>query len=239
LSAVPQSVTASGKQRTPAKQLAMSEKETLRVEGFSDGVFGVALTLLIVEIKLPTLEIKATNHDVLVALLSLWPAFLAFAMSFITILIMWINHHSLFKLVHGTNRRLLMANGLLLALVTFVNFPTAVLADHLDQSAAHTVAAFYCGTYIAISVAFNLLLFAAIPNMRPSVTQGPHSPVQRIRIAYLFGLFAYAVATVVALFAPYVSLAICAAMWIVWTLLNYRTGRATTVMGADQPERDD
>src|SRR3954469_16324507 len=136
----------------------MSEKETSRVEAFSDGVFSVALTLLIVEIRLPSLPEGATNYDVLAAIVSLWPAYLAFAMVFTTVLIMWVNHQGLFKLVHGTNRRLLIANGLLLGLVTFVNFPTDVLAEHLRQSAAHVVVAFYCATYLAISVAFNLLL---------------------------------------------------------------------------------
>lgn len=203
-------------------------KETARVEAFSDGVFAIAATLLIIEIKLPPLPQETTGRDVLAALLALWPSYLAFVMSFVTILIMWINHHELFKLLQGTNRRLLFANGFMLLIVTFVNFPTAVLAKYLERAGANVAVAFYCGTYVVVALSYNLLLAAALPNLRAAAQQGPHSAVHRIRMAYRLGLLVYVAATLVALFAPYAGLAICSALWVLWTLLDYQKGTAAT-----------
>src|SRR5436305_1988769 len=105
----------------------MSEKETTRVEAFSDGVFAIAMTLLILEIRVPSASAgpPLDNWALLRSLLSLWPSYLAFLLSFGTVLVMWINHHGLFKYAHRANNRLLFANGFLLLVVTFIPFPTA------------------------------------------------------------------------------------------------------------------
>ena len=205
----------------------MPDKETVRIEAFSDGVFAIAVTLLILEIRLPHTPEGATNGDVLRALLHLWPSYLAFVLSFGTILVMWINHHDLFRLVRSSDRRFMFANGFVLMMVTFVNFPTAVLADHLNRpgAGACVAASFYCGTYVIISISYALLLRTAIPNMPTEFRQGPHSPVRRIRAAYLMGFLVYCTATIVAIFAPYVGVAICSALLVLWTVLNYGPGR--------------
>jgi len=79
------------------------EKETSRVEAFSDGVFAIALTLLILEIKVPHLEDASTNVNLFRALLQLWPSYFAFILSFLAVLIMWINHHGFFKYLRTIN----------------------------------------------------------------------------------------------------------------------------------------
>src|SRR4051812_20363 len=106
--------------------MAEKDKETSRLEAFSDGVFGVAMTLLIVDIRLPPMSQPTSNRELLRAVGALWPSYLSFFVSFVTVLIMWINHHSLFRLVQAFNRRFLFANGFLLLMVTLVNFPTKV-----------------------------------------------------------------------------------------------------------------
>ena len=112
------------------------QKETSRVEAFSDGVFGIALTLLILDIQLPHESAPlAGNRELFAALLKLWPTFLAFVLSFGTVLTMWVNHHELFRHAFRVDRRLLITNGFLLLAVTFVPFPTAVLADYLQPAA--------------------------------------------------------------------------------------------------------
>ena len=108
----------------------MAEKETGRVEAFSDGVFAIAITLLILEIKVPKLPHESPPAALAEALLALWPSFLAFLLSFFAILIMWINHHRLFELIRKTDSIFMMLNGFLLMLVTVVPFPTAVLAEY-------------------------------------------------------------------------------------------------------------
>ena len=74
-----------------------NEKETARVEAFSDGVFAIAITLLILEIKVPDFTEKSTNPQLFDALIGLWPSYFAFLLSFTAVLIMWINHHGFFK----------------------------------------------------------------------------------------------------------------------------------------------
>src|SRR6266480_1695989 len=84
-------------------------KETARIEAFSDGVFAIAITLLVLELKVPR---EHEPGELAPALLALWPSYLAFLTSFATIGIMWINHHRLFNLIHRSNQGLLIANSL-------------------------------------------------------------------------------------------------------------------------------
>ena len=111
------------------------EKETTRVEAFSDGVFAIALTLLILQISVPTLNEFTTSDKLFRSLINLWPSYFAFVLSFTVVLIMWINHHGFFRYLRKINSAFLLANGFLLLMVTFINFPTAVLARYIDSKA--------------------------------------------------------------------------------------------------------
>src|SRR5690348_10117444 len=99
-------------------------RETARIEAFSDGVFAVAATLLVLDLKVP--HDAAGGQGLVRALAGEWPAYLAFVTSFAFIGIMWINHHRLFTLIRRSDNLLLVFNGLLLLGVTFVPFATAV-----------------------------------------------------------------------------------------------------------------
>src|SRR2546430_9958242 len=123
-----------------------------RVEAFSDGVFAIAITLLILEIRVPH-----GDGGLWAGLLALWPSYIAFLMSFIVILIMWVNHHELLRMVRSVNYPFLFANGLLLLTVTFVPFPTAVLAANLTTPDAKVAVASYCATVVANALLWNLL----------------------------------------------------------------------------------
>jgi len=93
-----------------------SAKETGRIEAFSDGVFAIAMTLLVLDLKVP--KEVGVNLSLASALLEQWPSYLAFLISFATVGIMWMNHHRLFTLIHRTDHWLLVLNGLLLLGVT-------------------------------------------------------------------------------------------------------------------------
>src|SRR5438105_2912333 len=108
---------------------------TARVEAFSDGVFAIAITLVILEIRVPP---AGAAGGLWAGLLALWPSYVAFLLSFFVVLVMWVNHHELMRLVRVVTYPLLFANGLLLLTVTFVPFPTAVLAQHLATPEART-----------------------------------------------------------------------------------------------------
>jgi len=192
------------------------------VEAFSDGVFGIAMTLLILEIRVPQIPHDAidASQQLIAGLRQLWPSAVAFVLSFGTILIMWINHHGLFKHAHKADNRLLFANGFLLLVVTFVPFPTGVLAEYLNHHAANVAATFYCGTFLLVSVAYNLLLWSVLANRRQDV-QGAEKAIARVRKSYRLGFIAYLVAMIVAMFWPYIGVAICFSIWPLWALLHY------------------
>jgi uncharacterized membrane protein len=197
------------------------EKETGRVEAFSDGVFAIAITLLVLEFKVPHLPPEANNRDLFRALLDLWPSMVAFLASFVAILIMWINHHGLFRLIHKTDSPFLFANGFMLLMITFVPFPTAVLAAYLGKPGEHAAAALYIGTYVVTSIAFNVFWATATKRrlLRRSV---PDAVVVRIRNAYRFGLVVYVASTLLALWNATLGLAACLSLWIYWSVLEYR-----------------
>jgi uncharacterized membrane protein len=124
-------------------------KESARVELFSDGVFAIAITLLVLEL-IQILHPK-TELDLLATFRTHWHAFLAFLIGFITILICWINHHVAFEFIHRVDTNFLWVNGFLLFIVTLTPFPTAVLAEYLEKESTIALAVFGFN-YILISV---------------------------------------------------------------------------------------
>ncbi|MGW1891464.1 TMEM175 family protein [Streptomyces sp. NPDC002004] len=129
--------------------------ESGRVEAFSDGVFAIAITLLILEIKVP----ETSGHESLwVALGHQWPSYFAYVVSFLVIGIMWVNHHQVFSYVARVDRTLMFLNLLLLMVVAAVPWPTSLLAEYLreDQS-SHIAAAVYCIVMVAMALTFQCL----------------------------------------------------------------------------------
>lgn len=101
-----------------------------RVEAFSDGIFAIIITLLVLEIKVPHLEDHHSRADLLKALLSLFPKFISWIISFFTVAVIWVNHHKLFKQFKIIDHGIFWWNALLLLWTTFIPFPTAVLGDY-------------------------------------------------------------------------------------------------------------
>jgi uncharacterized membrane protein len=100
-----------------------TEKETARLEAFSDGVFAIAITLLALNLQVPHIENIGGKWALAEALGRQWPSYVAFVTSFFTILVVWVNHHGVFKLVHKASAGLLFANGFLLMTTTACHFP--------------------------------------------------------------------------------------------------------------------
>ena len=163
--------------------------ETSRIEAFSDGVFAIAITLLILEIRVP----EQGDTRLAPALLHLWPSFLAFATSFFEIGVMWINHHRLFTMIGRTDQRLLIANLLLLLGITFVPFPTAMIARHLTASDAWVAALLYNGTLFFLSIAFNVLWRYASKDRRLIHDDIAQASVDGMTRQYRFGPVIYLV----------------------------------------------
>ena len=197
------------------------EKETSRVETFSDSVFAIALTLLILGIKVPEFSDFASKEKLYRSLVNLWPSYLAFILSFIAVLIMWINHHGFFKYLKKLDTTFLFANGFLLLTVTFINFPTAVLARYFETEAFNIASAFYCGSMVLISVSFNLLWFSSAYKRKLVKDEITDELIIKIRNAYWLGFFLYMAAFVISFFLPFIGLSMCISLWLFWTLLDY------------------
>ena len=204
----------------------MTEKETGRVEAFSDGVFAIAITLLILEIKVPKLSHASPPAALGRALLDLWPSYFAFLLSFFAILIMWINHHGLFNMVRRVSPGFLYANGFLLLLVSFVPFPTSLLAEYLDGKALNTAAAFYCGTFIFISIGYNLIWQSVVRgDLLHHGISAAH--IRKITLAYRYGMAVYVASTVIAMFYGYLGLGMNLSLWVLWAVLGYKPSAAS------------
>lgn len=132
--------------------------ETSRVEAFSDGVFAIAITLLILDVHVPT----SVQGHLGAALAKQWPTYVAFLISFAFIGIMWVNHHRLFNHIHRTDNGLMFLNLLLLLGVTVVPFPTALIAAHYYGGGRTVAAAVFNGTYFVIAIFFNVLWHHAV-----------------------------------------------------------------------------
>jgi uncharacterized membrane protein len=211
------------------------EKQTGRLESFSDGVFAVAITLLVFNLQVPHLSGRAISVPTLGnALLQQWPSYLTFMTSFATILIMWGSHHGLFKLVYKADTPFLFANGLLLLLVTVVPFPTSLVTLYLGTPAAPLACAIYAGAFVVINVAYNLLWWTAMHQRRllhPTVTP---RQVRRLTRHILLGLPVYLLATLLAFWNPYVSLGLCSCLWIFWAFTFYERGPSPHSLTAGQ-----
>ncbi|MCX6270456.1 MAG: TMEM175 family protein [Bacteroidetes bacterium] len=199
----------------------MADKETSRVEAFSDGIFAIAITLLILQIAVPRIVNFLSNDMLLLELIRLWPSYFALILSFFAILIMWINHHGFFRYLKTINSKFLFANGFLLLMVTFIPFPTAVLARYFDTSARNTASAFYCGTMVMISIAYNLLWFTAAFKRSLIKDEISDKLIIKIRNAYWLGFIVYLASFIISFFHAFAGLAICISFWIYWIVLDY------------------
>ncbi len=200
---------ASGVEELPA---AAADRETARVEAFSDGVFAIAITLLVLELRVPA---GLSAAGLRAALAAEWPSYFAFLTSFGIIGVMWINHHRIFGLMRRVDHALLVLNGLLLLGVSVVPFPTAVAAAYLGHPGAVEAMVLYCAVGIYIALAFTALWrYASSPARRPPLLRIAHDsePVRALHEQYRFGPAVYVVALALALWRPAVSMGLCLAV---------------------------
>ena len=135
----------------------MAQSETARVEAFSDGVYAIAITLLILEIVVKVPHGAPSAAELRAGLAHLWPSYLAYLSSFATIGVMWLNHHRLFSLIEKCDDALMGFNLLLLLGVTWVPFPTALLAEYLVGPGQRVAGVVYGGSFFLIAIVFNVM----------------------------------------------------------------------------------
>ena len=174
---------------------------TSRTEMFSDGVFAISITLLVLEIRVPP------DTALGPALLSLWPSYVAYVTSFLLIGAIWLNHHTMFEQIVFVNSTLMLFNLLALMTIAFMPFPTAVLAHALHKGSGENIAAaFYGGTLTLAGIFINLIWRYAA--RRPELLDPTLSTAQVSKMSrrYLLAPVAYLLAAVIALVLPYLAL---------------------------------
>jgi uncharacterized membrane protein len=170
-----------------------------RLEAFADGVFAIAATLLILNVDA---QIPGDASDLGASILHIWPSYLAYAVSFVTIGIMWVNHHTVMAQIDRTDRRFLFANIGLLMCIAFVPFPTRLVAEHIRGDGARDAALTYGFTMVATAIMFSVTWFYASLGRRLLRPDADAAVVSGISRSYLPGPWIYLGATLVAFLSP-------------------------------------
>ena len=173
---------------------------TSRLEAFSDGIFAIAATLLILEIGVDT-----TRHDVGAQLVHLWPSYLAYVTSFLTIGIIWINHHHTVSLMGRVDRTFLFVNVLLLMTISFLPFPTKLVGDYLQKPGEQSAVLAYAATFVVMATMHQVWWQYARRGRRLIAEEVPESALRGVDLAYRPGIPIYAAALLVAFASPLAS----------------------------------
>ena len=195
--------------------------ETGRVEAFSDGVFAIAITLLILAVGV---DLERSSGPLSHQLLHLWPAYIAYIVSFVTVGIMWINHHQIFRHFAGVDRIILLLNTLLLMVIAFTPFPTRVVAEFAHTNTDRRAAALLYGinfTLIAI-LFFAVWFYGSKRLLRPDSDLREVSGITR---SYLPGTPLYGTATLLAFASPVASLIMYGAIALFYAISSAVFGR--------------
>ncbi|HEY8062772.1 MAG TPA: TMEM175 family protein [Gemmatimonadales bacterium] len=195
-----------------------------RLEAFSDGVFAIALTLLIIDVRLPATAQFTSSVELWRALWHLMPTMLAFLLSFGIILITWVNHHGAFSLVSRSTPSFVYANGVLLLTVVLIPFPTALLGEFLLTDHAAPAVVVYDGVLAVQALSWVLVISAALKNHLLIDAQAIAAARDNKQKGY-FALVFYALLAVLALWIPLPVAIVTLVSWIFWLILGARLKR--------------
>ncbi len=189
-----------------------------RLEAFSDGVFAIAITLLILEVKIPHIQ-EVGPSSLARQLWHLWPSYGAYVLSFVMIGIYWANHHYICRYFVRSDHAFNLLHVLFLMCVSFIPFPTAILGQYVTHpEARHAAVAFYVLGMLLPAVAWLLIwLYASHKHrlLEPNLDPGF---VKRLTWQFIVSNLLYAGALVLALWLPLVSLTICVGLTLLYLL---------------------
>jgi uncharacterized membrane protein len=191
-----------------------------RLEIFCDGVFAIAITLLILDIKVPPLESVHSVHDVWHSLGSMWPSFFALVLSFIIIFVSWIGHHNLFNLIEKTSSQFQLANGYFMFTIILVPFSTAFMAEYLNTPFAQPAIVFFCLNSLLHNTGWLLLHRSVLKPVSLARSAEAMKLQKGARRGARFGFFIYAAIVLLALWLPYVALVLNVLTWVYWLYLS-------------------
>lgn len=193
---------------------------TGRIEAFSDGVFAVAITLLVLGIGVPNMDDAPLGATLFEELVDQWPSYLGYAISFLQIGVMWANHHNRFRLIARPDHGLLFLNVLFLMCVAFIPFPTALLSEYLEGTTAErtTAGVVYAGAMMLMAILFTLLWLYAASNRRLLDERLDPGMARAMTRRYVLGAFFYVLAFALAFVSLAASLALLVGLALVFIL---------------------
>ena len=193
---------------------------TGRIEAFSDGVFAIAITLLVIEIGVPRMESMPLGATLSGRLIEIWPSYLGYVISFLQIGVIWANHHNRFRYIVRSDHTLLFLNILFLMCVAFIPFPTAVLSEFFEGTAAEraTAGALYSGTLLLTAIFFTLLWLYATGSHRLLDERLDPVLVRGMTRRYMLGTFFYLLAFLLAFVSLTASLALILILALIFIL---------------------
>lgn len=184
------------------------EKETVRMETFSDGVFAIDITLLTFQLKTPELPDTTSSYQLALSLLYQWPSYIAYFVSFTTIFIIWLNHHRMYNVIHRSDVRFMFFNGLLLLLVSAIPFTTSLMAAYTKTPARRLSSIIYMMLFAGVSWTLWQMWKYATDNYRLLKRPAGNVRIQSVRTSLAISTVVYTVTAILSFFIPFLSLAV-------------------------------
>jgi len=194
------------------------EKQTGRLEAFSDGIFGVAITLLAIEIGIKEYD-GANNINLWHNILERWPEYFSYFNSFATVLLIWMGHNKIFKQLRAANHWIILLNGLVLLFVVLFPYPTQTVGTFIGTPAENTAVAFYAAFTGSITLTMLLLNICILQNKKLLLNPQKSIPWfnEMIR-GQIIGVVSYAAITVVAFYFSKIAMILTFFMWVFWAI---------------------
>ncbi len=207
---------------------------TQRLEAFSDGVFAIAITLLVLEIALPA----SAQRDLLGAFVGQWPSYLAYVVSFSTIGAIWLGHSLITEYLEQADAILVRINLLLLLIVSFLPFPTKLLAQYLSSDSAEKVAVTIYGLTLLVAITLLSLMWRYAVRARLVRQDAPDDELIALTRRLTPGLAVYVVLLGFGLFRPVVAVIgyLMIAFFFILPFQRARRGRDSRRRGRAQEQ---
>lgn len=193
-----------------------------RLETFADGVFAIAATLLILNVDT---QVEGGESGLANQLLHIWPSYIGYVVSFLTIGIIWVNHHTVMSQIGRVDRTFLFLNVVFLMCVAFIPFPTRLVAEHVRTDGAGAAALVYGINLTLTAVMFSAIWFYAALGRRLLREDADNRTVTGISRSYLPGPWIYLTATLIALASPIASVLLYGAIALFYVLESAAFGR--------------
>jgi len=196
-----------------------ASSENARLETFCDGVIAIAITLLVLDLKVPVFENAHSLTEIWHVTSRLWISLFAFLFSFTIIFIAWLGHHNLLKQVHKNSGFFLFANGFFLLTIILMPFQTAFMAEYLNTEYVRYAIVFYSIVAMLHNIGWNLL-YMSILGSKPLAEPNKIVLIKESSKGALYGFMIYIILLSISWWFPYIVLGISTIMWIGWLVVS-------------------